>query len=72
MVFNIKQAIRVAGAVHNLTNAELSGAAQLRPQQLSFMKSGQSNPNIRTLSRISDALGIPLSEFIAYGESYGK
>ena len=44
MVFNIKQAIRVAGAVHNLTNAELSGAAATFLYEERSVKPKHKNP----------------------------
>jgi transcriptional regulator with XRE-family HTH domain len=70
--FNLKQALRVAGGIHNLNNAEIASLCGMLPQQLSFLKGSKSNPSVKTLIKISKGLQVPLSEFILYGEKYGK
>lgn len=72
MQFNLQQALRVAGGIHNLNNAEIAHTCGMLPQQLSFLKSRKANPSVKTLLKISQGLQIPLSEFVLYGEYHRK
>ena len=47
-----------------LSQEELAHAAELRQAYLSQLEAGKRNPTIRTLIRIAEALGVPLSGLI--------
>lgn len=44
-----------------ISQLELAGAAGMRKQFLNRVENGRQNPNVRTLSRIAIALGLPLA-----------
>jgi transcriptional regulator with XRE-family HTH domain len=67
--FNVKQAMHISMAVMGYNNQELGEKTGISASALSALRSGvNSNPTLETLERICKGLGIPLSQFVNYGE----
>lgn len=50
-----------------LTQQELAGKAGISIRGLQSVESGQSNPTLRTMQRIADALGVSVADLLEEG-----
>ena len=57
---------------HGLSQEELAELAGLHRTYISKVEQGNRNITINSLSKISDALQVPLSQLIREAELYGK
>ena len=58
------QTIRMLRKQRGLTQEVLSGLAAISRSHLAEIETGRNNPNVETLWRISEALGMKLSDLI--------
>ena len=58
------QMIRMLRKQRGLTQEVLSGLAAISRSHLAEIETGRNNPNVETLWRISEALGMKLSDLI--------
>ena len=63
------QVIGLLRTQRGLSQEVLSGLAGIARSHLAMIENGSKNPSVDTLWRISDALGIPLSELFRMVES---
>ena len=61
-------AVRELRKRRNLSQEELAHASGLHPTYLSGIERGQRNPTWRSLGRVSDALGVRISELAALAQ----
>ena len=66
------EAVRMQRAVCNLTKERLSLMVGINRLTLRRIESGDANPTLDVMYRISEGLGVPLSEFIAQAEEAEK
>jgi transcriptional regulator with XRE-family HTH domain len=66
------EAIREARMEAVLTQEELALRAGIHEAYVSFLESGRRNPTWRTVRRISDGLGLPLSELARRAEEFER
>ena len=63
------QVIGLLRTQRGLSQEVLSGLAGVARSHLAMIENGSKNPSVDTLWRISDALGMPLSELFRMGEA---
>ena len=63
------QVIGLLRTRHGLSQEVLSGLAGVARSHLAMIENGSKNPSVDTLWRISDALGMPLSELFRMVEA---
>ena len=61
-------AIRQLRQQNQLSQEQLADSADIHPTWISHIESGRNNPAWGTVRRISQALGVPLSELAALAE----
>ena len=66
-MFNLKKAVKRLAAEHDWTQHEIAYHAGITQSHLSLTIKKQ-NPTLTTLTKLSNAFGLPLSEFILEGE----
>ncbi|MCQ4798143.1 helix-turn-helix domain-containing protein [Eggerthella lenta] len=66
------EAVRMQRAVCNLTKERLSLMVGINRLTLRRIESGDANPTLDVMYRISEGLGVPLSELIAQAEEAEK
>lgn len=55
--------IRQLRAERGLSQAKLAVRADMDPATLNRLEQGKGNPNLRTLERVADALGVEVADF---------
>ena len=66
-MFDLKKAVKRLAAERDWTQQEVAYHAGITQSHLSLTMKKQ-NPTLTTLTRLSHAFGLPLSEFILEGE----
>ena len=65
---DIAKSIRIAKAMNDMNNRDLSEVTGIDCGTLSLYARGKATPNTKTLAVISDGLNMPVSELISLGE----
>jgi len=63
------QAVRLLRGRRGLTQQQLAMRGALKPQQISALEQGRSNPTFRILLAVSDGLGVKASQLLAEAEA---
>lgn len=64
---NLGKSIRLCRKYSELTQTELAKKADISVSYLSLLEKGKRDPNISTLNKLADAIGIPLKLLIFIG-----
>jgi transcriptional regulator with XRE-family HTH domain len=67
--FSFKKALNLAMIIMDVTNQDLEEKIGISASAISAYKSGaNNNPTLDTIKKISDGLGLSLTQFLSYGE----